>query len=92
MSSSSSSSLLLHAQVCLLLLSYFFFSVFFNEYTLQFFFSLSFTCNYIKVKKNSSFFVSFSLYLCFILFLIVFVLNNCINVVVGFFFSYEMNF
>jgi len=42
-------------------------------------------------KKISSFFVFFSLYLFFILFLIVFVLNNCMNVVAGFF-SYEINF
>ena len=34
----------------------------------------------------------FSLYLFFILFLNSFVLNNCMNVVVGFVFTYEINF
>jgi len=60
-----------------------------------FFFSLlSFTCNCIKVRfvfLLSLCFFSFDLF--FILFLIFFsVLNNCMNVIVGFFFSYEINF
>jgi len=51
----------------------------------KFFFLLSFTCNYIKVRFF--FFLLFYHYICFfILFLNCFVLNNCINVVVGFVF------
>ena len=38
------------------------------------------------ILRSDFFFVFFLLYLFFILFLIVFVPNNCMNVVVGFFF------
>jgi hypothetical protein len=38
------------------------------------------------------FFVFFSLYLLFYFIFIFFVLNNCMNVVVGFVFQYEINF
>jgi hypothetical protein len=56
---------------------------------LFFFPLLSFTYNYIKVKFIFYFFRVFSLYLFFILFFIFFVLNNCKNVVVGFFFIWD---
>jgi len=79
------------------MLRYVFFSflLFYSQFFLisilyDFFFLLSFTCNYIKVIffLFSSFFMFFSLYLFFILFLIFF-LNNCMNVVVGFFFIWD---
>jgi hypothetical protein len=87
---SSTPSLLLHAQVCLLLLSFFLFSGFLINILYEFicFSLLSFTCNYIKVNVFLffSFFVFFSLYLFLFYFKIFFVLNNCMNVVVGFVF------
>jgi len=60
-------------------------------YKFIYFSLLSFTCNHIKVRFFFfSFFLLFFHYICvFILFLIVFVLNNCMNIVVGFFFSYD---
>jgi hypothetical protein len=63
---SSTLSLLLHAQVCLLLLSYFFFLVFFISILYDFFSLLSFTCNYIKIKKKFLLFSCFFHYICFL--------------------------
>ena len=73
-------------------LRYVFFSFLLNFFLISilsefiFFAILSFTCNYINVRLF--FFVFFSLYLLFYFIFIFFVLNNCMNVVVGFVFQY----
>jgi len=59
------------------------------EFVFSFFFSASLA---ITLRQDFSFFVFVLHYLCFfILFLKFSILNNCMNVVVGFF-SYEINF
>jgi hypothetical protein len=73
--------------------SLFFFSLlrfFLINILYEFFSLLSFTRNYIKVRFFFFLFLCFFHYICFFIF-IFYVLNNCMNVVVGFVFSYEIN-